>query len=384
MNPLLQLHKEGQSVWLDYIRRSLIASGELKQMVEQDGLRGLTSNPKIFMKAIAGSDEYDRQIEELLSSHPHIQTSELYEAIAVADIRAAADVLRPVFDQTEGADGFVSLEVSPDLAYDTSGTIDEARRLWKSVDRLNLMIKVPATNEGIPAIESLLAEGININITLMFSIHHYEAVAQAYLRALEKMEEPGRISSVASFFVSRITKAVDQALDELGTEEAKALKGKIAVANAKATYQRFREIFHGEPFQEWREAGTRVQRVLWGSTSTKNPDYSDVLYVEELIGPETVNTMPPATLDAFRDHGQVRGATLMEDVDEARSQLGKLAELGIDLDAITEQLQRDGVKKFKEPFDELFEALEEKRKDAQAQRVSCQALRLGDPPDAVD
>ncbi len=366
MNPLVQLQEEGQSVWLDYIRRSLIESGELKQMVEEDGLRGLTSNPQIFMKAIAGSDEYDRQIEELVSSNPRIQTSELYEALAVTDIRAAADVLRPVFDQTEGADGFVSLEVSPDLAYDTSGTIDEARRLWAAVDRPNLMIKVPATKEGIPAIESLLAEGININITLMFSIRHYEAVAQAYLRALETVEKPRHISSVASFFVSRITKAVDQALDELGTEEAEALKGKIAIAVAKATYQRFRDIFHGEPFHVWREAGGRVQRVLFGSTSTKNPDYSDVLYVEELIGPETVNTMPPATLHAFRDHGEVRGATLLEDVDEARSQLDKLAELGIDLDQITEQLQRDGVKKFKDPFDELFEALEEKRSGAQA------------------
>ena len=232
------------------------------------------------------------------------------------------------------------------------------------------MIKVPATNEGIPAIEALLAEGLNINITLMFSIHHYEAVAQAYLRALDKAEEPGRMSSVASFFVSRITTMVDRALDDLGTEEARSLKGKIAIANAKATYQRFREIFHGEPFQAWREAGARVQRVLFGSTSTKNPDYSDVLYVEELIGPETVNTMPPATLNAFRDHGEVRGATLLENVDQARSQLDKLAELGIDLDRITEELQTDGVKKFKEPFDALFEALEEKLKDAQGQRVS--------------
>ncbi len=362
MNPLLQLQQQGQSVWLDFIRRSLIESGRLEQMVEEDGLRGLTSNPQIFMKAITGGEEYHRQIRELVSSSPELPIKELYEAIVLADIRAAADVLRPVFDRTEGADGFVSLEVSPDLAYDTSGTIDEARRLWKSVDRPNLMIKVPATNEGIPAIESLLAEGININITLMFSIHHYEAVAQAYLRSLDQRDDPRHTSSVASFFVSRITAAVDQALDAVGAEEAKALKGKIAVANAKVTYQRFREIFHSEAFQERKRAGARVQRVLWGSTSTKNPDYSDVLYVEELIGPETVNTMPPATLDAFREHGKVRGATLLEDVDQAERQLGQLAELGIDLDPITEQLQRDGVKKFKEPFDKLFEALEDMRK----------------------
>lgn len=369
MNPLTQLQHQGQSVWLDYIRRGLIEGGEFERMVKEDGLRGLTSNPTIFMKAITGSDEYDRQIEELVTSNPHIRASELYEAIAVADIRAAADVLRPVFDQTDGADGYVSLEVSPDLAYDTPGTIDEARRLWTVVDRPNLMIKVPATKEGIPAIESLLAEGININITLMFSIHHYEAVAQAYLRALGKVDDPRHTASVASFFVSRITTMVDQALDELGTEEAKSLKGKIAVANAKVTYQRFRDIFHGEPFENLKQSGARVQRVLWGSTGTKNPEYSDVLYVEELIGPETVNTMPPDTLNAFRDHGKVRGATLLENVDEARSRLDKLADLGIDLDAITEQLQRDGVKKFKDPFDELFEALEEKRKDAQARRV---------------
>lgn len=363
MNPLMELQKEGQSVWLDYIRRSLIESGELKQMIDDDGLRGMTSNPKIFMKAITGSDEYDRQISKLMASDPHIQTRELYEAIAVSDIRAAADVLRPVYEQTEGADGFVSLEVSPHLAYDTTGTIEEARHLWKKVDRRNLLIKVPATHEGIPAIESLLAEGININITLMFSIHHYEAVAQAYLRALEKAEKPERISSVASFFISRITRAVDEALDQLGTDEARTLKGKIAIANAKQTYQRFLEIFDGEAFESLRRRGARVQRVLWGSTSTKNPDYSDVLYVEELIGRDTVNTMPPQTFHAFRDHGRVRGATILEGVDEAREQLRKLAELGIDLDVITQQLQTDGVTKFQEPFDELFEGLDKKRTD---------------------
>jgi len=384
MNPLLQLQQHGQSVWLDYIRRSLIESGELKQMIDEDGLRGITSNPKIFMKAITGSDEYDQQIRDLISSDPQITTADLYEAIAVSDIRSAADVLRPVFDQTNGGNGFVSLEVSPYLAYDTSGTIEEARRLWSTVDRPNLLIKVPATGEGIPAIETLLAEGINVNITLMFSIDHYEAVAQAYLRALEKAEHPERLSSVASFFISRITRKVDEALDELGTDEAKALKGKIAIANAKKTYQRFRELFGGEAIQDWKQRGARVQRVLWASTATKTPDYSDVLYVEELIGRDTVNTMPPDTFNAFHDHGQVRGATILEGVDEAQDQLRKLAGMGIDLDEITEQLQKEGVTKFREPFDELLEGLEEKRNDIHRRRVGCQTIHLGETEGAVD
>lgn len=361
MNRLVQLQRKGQSVWLDFIRRGLIESGELKRMIEEDGLRGLTSNPAIFMKAITGSDEYDEQIRELIAGSPNIQTGELYEAIAISDIRAAADLLRPVFDRTDGEDGFVSLEVSPHLAYDTAGTMEEARRLWESVDRPNLMIKVPATQEGIPAIETLLAEGININITLMFSLHHYEAVAHAYLRALRKLDDPRDACSVASFFVSRITHKVDQALEKVGSDEAHMLKGKIAIANAKMVYQRFRDIFHGEAFRELKQAGGRVQRVLWGSTSTKNPAYSDVLYVEELIGPETVNTMPPVTLEAFRDHGEVRGATLLENVDQARMQLSKLDELGIQLDDITRELQEEGVKKFQEPFDALYEALDRKR-----------------------
>ncbi|MEZ6097764.1 MAG: bifunctional transaldolase/phosoglucose isomerase [Pirellulaceae bacterium] len=383
MNPLKQLHQEGQSVWLDYIRRSFIESGELKQLVNEDGLRGITSNPKIFMKAITGSDEYDQQIRQLIEDDPHIKTADLYEAIAITDIRAAADVLRDVFDQTEGGDGFVSLEVSPNLAYDTDATIGEARRLWKTVDRPNILIKVPATQEGIPAIETLLAEGININITLMFSMRHYEAVAQAYLRALERAENPARVSSVASFFLSRITRAVDQALDEYGSEEADSLKGKIAIANAKVTYERFRQLFDGPTFQELRARGARVQRVLWASTSTKNPDYSDVLYVTELIGPDTVNTMPPKTLNAFRDHGQVSGATVLDGIEQAHAQLENLAALEISLDEITEKLQKEGVKKFQDPFDQLFEALEEKRTNIETQRVACQTLRLAEAEDPV-
>jgi transaldolase len=363
MNPLIQLCDQGQSVWLDYIRRDLMVSGALKRLIDDDGLRGLTSNPKIFMKAITESDEYDRQIETLISDDPGISVRDLYEALAIADVRTAADQMRPVFDRTEGADGFVSLEVSPDLAYNMEKSIAEARRLWKVVGRPNLMIKVPATDEGVAAIETLLAEGININVTLMFSMRHYDAVVRAYLRAMEKQEKPAGVSSVASFFVSRITRAVDAALDEVGGDDAEMLKGKIAIANAKVTYQRMRDIYSGDEFEGLKRRGVQVQRLLWGSTSTKNPDYSDVLYVEELVGPYTVNTMPPKTLEAFRDHGKVRGATILEDVEGARKQLGKLSELGIQLDEITERLQRDGVKRFQEPFNELLDALEKKRDD---------------------
>ena len=292
--------------------------------------------------------------------------------------------MRPVFNRTEGADGFVSLEVSPHLAHDTSGTVEEARRLWDRVDRPNLLIKVPATTEGIPAIETLLSEGINVNITLMFSLDDYEAVAQAYLRGLSKADHPEAISSVASFFVSRIDRAVGEALDEIGTEEAQALKGKIAIANAKMAYNRFREIFDGPDFRELKARGARVQRVLWASTSTKAPEFSDVLYVEELIGRDTVNTMPPTTLNAFRDHGEVRGETVTSGIDEARTQLRDLDRIGVDLDKITQKLQDEGVEKFREPFDDLFSGLEDKRNDVSKQRISCQTLRLGDAQSAVD
>ncbi len=384
MNAVQQLEREGQSVWLDYIRRSLLRSGELKRMVEEGGLRGVTSNPKIFMKAITGSDEYDQQLKDLIARHPQITAERLYEAIAISDIQQAADVLRPVYDRSEGGDGFVSLEVSPRLAYDTSGTVAEAVRLWNAVDRPNLLIKVPATAEGIPAIELLLAQGINVNITLMFSLSHYEAVAQAYLRALKQLEHPGNVASVASFFISRITRAVDRALDEHDSERARALKGKIAIANAKETYRRFRELFDGAEFTELKRKGARIQRVLWASTSTKNPDYSDVLYVEELVGPDTVNTMPPATLTAFRDHGRVRGATIVQGLEEARAQLRELAELGIRLDDITEKLQEEGVTKFREPFEKLLETLEEKRRNIEERQIGHQTLYLHEVADTVD
>ena len=279
----------------------------------------------------------------------------LFDAIEIADIQAAADVLRPVYDRTEGADGFVSIEVSPGLAKNTTGSIAEARRLWHAVDRPNLLVKIPATPEGIPAILTLIAEGINVNITLMFSLAHYEAVANAYISGLERNFQPQRVASVASFFVSRVDTAVDKALDTIGTPEALALRGAIAVANSKLVYQRFREIFSSDRWKAVAKRGARVQRVLWASTGTKNPAYSDVLYLESLIGPDTVNTVPPATLNAFRHHGKVR-ETVTEGVDQARGAVERLGKLGIDLNAITEKLQEEGVKAFSESMDKLLES----------------------------
>ncbi len=363
MNPLRELQGFGQSVWIDYIRRSLIESGKLKRLIDEDGLSGLTSNPKIFMEAISGSDEYDEDIRRILDHNPGVDAKELYEELALADIALAADALRGVYDSTKGADGFVSLEVSPHLAHDTEASIEEDRRLYRRVGRPNVMIKIPATPEGIPAVETLLAEGISINITLMFSIKHYEAVARAHLNAIERLEEPQRVASVASFFVSRIDTAVDRELERIGTDEASSLKGRIAIANAKRVYRRFQEIYTGDDFAALRRRGARPQRVLWGSTSTKNPEYSDVLYVEELIGRETVNTMPPKTLDAFRDHGRVTGETVQQGTDEAEAQIRQLGELGIDLDNVAELVQDEGVRKFAEPFDALMDALEQKTRD---------------------
>lgn len=362
MNLLKDLQNYGQSIWLDYIHRNLITSGELRRLVE-DGLRGLTSNPTIFEQAIAGSADYDEDVRVLLSHDPHIDTRSLFEALAVEDIRMAADILRSVYDETDGADGFVSLEVSPHLAHDTAGTVAEVRRLWRTVNRPNLMIKVPATPEGIPAIETLIAQGINVNVTLMFSLAHCEAVAHAYIRGIERCPDPHRVASVASLFVSRVDTVVDRALEAIGTDEALALRGKIAVANIKVVYRRFCEIFYGEPFTALWRRGTRVQRPLWGSTSTKNPAYSDLLYVEELVGVDTVNTLPPATLDALLDHGRVRGATVQEGIGEAEAALDRLKALGIDLGTITEQLQADGVAAFAASYDQLLEALARKAGD---------------------
>jgi transaldolase len=362
MNPLKELLKQGQSIWLDYIQGGLIQSGELQRLVEEDGIRGLTSNPTIFEKAIAGPNYYDNSVRATLAKDPQIGAGKLFEKLAMEDIRAAADILSTVYDETEGADGFVSIEVAPHIAHDTKGTIAEAKRLWAEINRPNLMIKVPATPEGIPAIEALIADGVNVNITLMFSMKHYEAVAQAYIRGLERCSNPGQVSSVASFFVSRVDTVVDSALEKLGTEKAQPLLGKIGIANCKIVYQRFREIFHGKGFVTQRSRGARVQRPLWASTGTKNPSYSDVLYVENLIGPETVNTLPPATLSAFRDHGRVKGFTVQEGLKKAESELCRLKEVGIDLNAIGDKLQADGVSAFAASFDQLLAAVEEKRK----------------------
>jgi transaldolase/glucose-6-phosphate isomerase len=384
MNPLRELLNQGQSVWLDFISRQLIRSGELKRLVEEDGLRGVTSNPTIFEKAIGGSADYDDSLKEMLAQDRKTPVGRLYEQVAIQDIQTAADVLRPVYDQTSGADGYVSLEVSPHLARDTHATIAEAKRLKASVDRPNLMIKVPATPEGIPAIEELIADGINVNITLMFSMAHYEAVAHAYIKGLERCADPAKVASVASFFVSRVDTMVDRELERIGTPEAKSCLGKTAVANSKVVYQRFREIFHGEGFVALRQRGARVQRPLWASTGTKNPNYSDVLYVENLIGPETVNTLPVETLNAFRDHGRVSDATVRQGLDEAGNALAQLKELGIDLNAIAEKLQDDGVAAFATSFDSLLSTLEKKRSSLGGIELNRQDLHLGKLQSRVD
>jgi len=351
MTKLHDLAQLGQAVWLDFIRRSLITSGELQALIDQ-GVRGVTSNPTIFDRAISGSSDYDQDLEELATEDRSAE--EIYEALALEDIGRAADLLRPLYDATEGGDGYVSLEVSPKLAYDTDGTIAEARRLFSALNRPNILIKVPATPPGIPAIETLIGEGINVNVTLIFAIANYEAVAEAYISGLEKLAasggDPSRVGSVASFFVSRIDTAVDRALGEIG--EA-GLQGKTAVASAKIAYARFQEIFAGQRWERLTSRGARVQRPLWASTSTKNPAYPDTLYVDTLIGADTVNTMPPKTLEAFLDHGQA-AITVTCDVDQARAQFARLTEVGIDLEAITQKLQDDGVAAFARSFESLL------------------------------
>ncbi len=358
MEKLKEIQKVGQSIWLDFIQRGLITSGRLKQLVDS-GVSGLTSNPTIFHKAVTQGQDYDEAIKSILKSNPDAGIMDIYDRLTVEDIQMAADVFRPVYNASAGMDGLVSLEPAPALAYNTEETIAEVRRLWRLVDRPNLMVKVPATPPGIPAIEQLFAEGININITLMFSMAHYEAVSQAYLQGLARCSNPQSITSVASFFVSRVDTYVDRELEKIGTEEALSMRGKAAVANSKLVYRRFKEVFSGQEFARQRERGARIQRVLWGSTSTKNPDYSDVKYVDELMGPDTVNTLPKETIDLFLDHGKVRD-TLNKDVAEAKQALNDLKKVGIDLDAITEQLQVDGVKAFRDSFDQLLGALEEK------------------------
>ena len=367
MNRLQALREQGQSVWLDYIERGMLKSGELAELVA-DGVAGVTSNPSIFQSAIAKSDAYTEDLQVLIDRD--LSNKEIYEALAIADIQAAADIMRPVYDGANGQDGFVSLEVAPDLAYDTDATIAEAKRLHGMVDRPNLMIKVPATEAGIPAISALIAAGININVTLIFSLDRYAAVKEAYLQGLEARRAQGqpidRIASVASFFVSRVDSNVDARLDKLATDDPtnaaqyEALKGKIAVANAKLAYAQFEEVFAGPRWDALQEAGAHVQRPLWASTSTKNPAYPDLLYVDTLIGPHTVNTMPPATLDAFRNHGTVK-RTIDQGLTEAKHALGALAGIGIEIDQVTDELEAEGVQKFATSFEELLETIDSRR-----------------------
>ncbi|HYM18318.1 MAG TPA: bifunctional transaldolase/phosoglucose isomerase [Micropepsaceae bacterium] len=371
MNPLKSLHDNGQSIWLDYLSRRLIVGGGLKKLIEEDGLAGITSNPSIFNKAIVGSSDYDESLHKA-EEDGDCDVMTLYEHLAVEDIKNAADVLKPVFDATGGADGFVSLEVSPYIADDSEATVLEARRLWKAVDRENLMIKVPATAAGLPAIRQLLGEGININITLLFARAVYAQVAEAYLTGMEHYLAQGghaqKLASVASFFVSRIDTATDKLIDEQlkkqppgGESDAlKGLRGKIAIANAKLAYEDYKRIFSGARWEKLRAQGARTQRLLWASTSTKNPAYPDTLYVEELIGPDTINTMPPETMDAYRDHGKPR-PSLEENIAAAHHMLGTLAHFGISLDEVTTKLTADGVRLFSDAFDELLGGIERKR-----------------------
>lgn len=370
-NPLRQLLDYGQSMWLDYIRRDLFTTGKLKQLITEDGLRGMTSNPSIFEKAIGDSSLYDDFLHKL-ASQKDLSTTAMYEQIAIRDIQDASDVLRPVYEESKFRDGYVSLEVSPYLARKTQETIDEARRLWKAVKRENVMIKVPGTAEGLPAIRQLIGEGININVTLLFAQEVYVKVAEAYIAGLEDLAARGgnlkKMASVASFFISRIDTLVDSKLEEKlkATSDAKqqallkSLLGKVAIANGKLTYQRYQKIFGGPQWQALATKGAQTQRVLWASTSTKNPSYRDVMYVEELIGPDTVDTMPPATVDAFRDHGKLRNS-LTDDVTGAAKVMDDLARAGISMKEVTDKLTQDGVKLFADAFDKLLAAVEKNR-----------------------
>lgn len=369
-NPLYQLLDQGQSVWLDSIRRGQIQSGELKQLIDTMALRGETSNPSIFEKAISGGHDYDEQIAELIGQG--LDASAIFDRISTDDVRAACDVFRPVYDASDGADGYVSIEVSPKLAYDTRGTLDEVHRLWGLVDRPNLFVKIPGTPQGVPAIHEALYQGLNINITLLFAVEAYEEVARAYVRALERRLAEGKpirhVASVASFFVSRIDTLADKWLgDAAKTEsdparlaELKDLQGKIAIANAKIAYERYGAIFGGDRFAKLKAHGARVQRPLWASTSTKNPAYRDVVYVEELIGPDTVNTLPLETIKAFADHGVVK-RTVDADLAGAQQTIRRFEALGFSLEKVTDQVLEEGVVKFAESFDELLAGIDKKR-----------------------
>ncbi len=388
-NPVKDLQRYGQSIWLDYIRRNLLTSGELKKLIDEDGLRGMTSNPAIFEKAIVGSTDYTDLLQSLAQKHD-LDAKARYEVLAIRDIQDAADFLRPVYDATRRRDGYVSLEVSPYLARDTNGTLDEARRLWKAVARENVMIKVPGTAEGIPAFQQLIGEGININVTLLFAQEVYEKVAEAYIAGLEQLSATGgdvsKIASVASFFISRIDTLVDSKVNEKlkakpdAQQEAllKGILGKVAIANGKLTYQKYLQIFSGPRWEKLAARGAQTQRVLWASTSTKNPAYRDVVYVEELIGKDTVNTVPPATLDAFREHGRVR-ESLTENIESAKQTMSDLAKVGISMKEVTDQLTVEGVKLFADAFDKLLEAVEKSTRNEVSPKVNKQNFKL--PPD---
>ncbi|MBL7989526.1 MAG: transaldolase [Chlorobi bacterium] len=362
MNPLQQLLEQGQSIWYDFISRQFIANGTMQQLVDQ-GLRGMTSNPTIFEKAIASGSDYDDQISQL--SNAGQTTSQIALQLFMADVRNACDVMRPVYDSSNGTDGFISLEVSPKLATDTEGTIAEAERIWQEVSRPNLMIKIPATPEGIPAVRRCIAAGININITLMFSMEQYQAVAEAYISGLEDRLAAGGaiagIASVASVFVSRIDSLIDAQLNNIGTPEALALQGKAAIANTKLTYQLFKTAFSGQRWERLAEHGAQLQRPLWASTSVKNPAFPDLLYVDNLIGPHTVNTVPPETLVAIMDHAVVKPA-IEVGIQESEATLRQLTEAGINIPAVMDQLLDEGVEKFVASFDTLFAKIEAKKK----------------------
>ena len=369
MSRLSDLSAAGTAVWLDFVDRKFLASGGLKKLVEEDGLTGVTSNPTIFEKAMGHGDAYDESLAAYDKANPGKPTIDRYEAQAIEDIKAAADTLRPVYDRLEARDGYVSLEVRPTIADDTDATIAEAAKLWAAVDKPNLMIKIPGTEAGAPAIMATIAAGINVNVTLLFALGSYQKVAEAYATGLEERVRQGqpidRIASVASFFVSRIDGLIDKKIDELGTDEAKAVRGKVAIANAKLAYAWWQEFTASDRWQALAAKGARPQRLLWASTGTKDKAYSDVLYVDNLIGPDTVNTMPPTTMDAFRDHGTV-APTLTQEVDAARRVLADADRLGLDLPGVTDKLVEEGVMSFAKSFDDLLGAIAKKQPAAAA------------------
>jgi transaldolase len=380
-NPLQELAKHGQSVWYDNLNRELIRSGELQRLVAEDNVTGGTSNPSIFEKAVGAGDAYDDDIRRLVDEGRSL--TEIFDALTITDIRLSCETFRPIYDRTEGADGYSSLEVSPEIAYDTAATTTDARRLFAALARPNAMIKIPGTPAGLPAIQECLSDGVNINITLLFGVENYAEVAQAYIRALEtrlkRGERVDKIGSVASFFVSRVDSLIDKKLDEkiaAGGDKAKleALKGKAGVANARIAYAKFKEIFSGERWAKLEAVGARVQRCLWASTSTKNPTYRDVIYVEELLGPQTINTMPQNTLEAFRDHGQLRNS-LEEGVDAAFAHVKALADVGIELRAVTDELQTQGVDLFSESYHKANDTVRQKHDKILAEKGA--GVRLG-------